>query len=325
MVLIISEQNDFFTSRVMQWLDYYDVTKVVRVNENTEIGIEYISEKNITLNINGQPLNFDEISYYWYRRGNLNLLLDYFLDKLSNRQLKSQVKRFLQYEWQKLSEYLYYQLNKKPSLGNYGKSATNKLINLDIAQLCGLKVPKFVISNKHNVAKDFISRTDSITKPIGEVLPIYLKNGHYKMLTSGVSADKLLDDNPAFPSQYQQKILKAYEIRTFIVHDELYSMAIYSQCNNKTCIDYRNYDFTHMNRMVPYKLPISIQKQLISFMGEVGLDTGSIDLIKSIDGDYYFLEVNPAGNIEMVSDSCNYNIEKRIAEIIRDECEKKDC
>ena len=53
-------------------------------------------------------------------------------------------------------------------------------------------------------------------------------------------------------------------------------------------------------------------------MHEVELDTGSIDFILTPKKEYIFLEINPAGNIEMVSEPCNYYIEKRIAEQILD-------
>mgnify|MGYP002409732890 FL=1 len=48
------------------------------------------------------------------------------------------------------------------------------------------------------------------------------------------------------------------------------------------------------------------------------LDTASFDLIKTKSGEYIFLEVNPFGNIEMINETCGYEIDKRFAEIILD-------
>ena len=48
------------------------------------------------------------------------------------------------------------------------------------------------------------------------------------------------------------------------------------------------------------------------------LDTASFDLIKTKSGEYVFLEVNPFGNIEMINETCGYEIDKRFAEIILD-------
>ena len=94
-------------------------------------------------------------------------------------------------------------------------------------------------------------------------------------------------------------------------------MAIFSQNNPKTKIDYRNYDRKKPNRFVPYKLPGKIEMAIGKMMNELQLNTGSLDLIKSNkNGKYYFLEVNPAGQFGMVSFPCNYNLHKIVAEYL---------
>ena len=49
-------------------------------------------------------------------------------------------------------------------------------------------------------------------------------------------------------------------------------------------------------------------------MQKAHLTTGSIDLIKSVDGEYIFLEINPIGQFGMVSNPCNYPLERKVAE-----------
>ncbi|HQB76850.1 MAG TPA: grasp-with-spasm system ATP-grasp peptide maturase, partial [Tenuifilaceae bacterium] len=56
--------------------------------------------------------------------------------------------------------------------------------------------------------------------------------------------------------------------------------------------------------------------KLNKLMKELGLDTGSIDMIVTEKREFIFLEVNPIGNIEMVSKNCNYPIERDIAKHI---------
>ena len=65
-------------------------------------------------------------------------------------------------------------------------------------------------------------------------------------------------------------------------------MAVFSQENNKTAQDFRNYDQDNPNRTVPYKLPVRIISKLTRLTRKLSLNTGSIDLIRSIDGEYYF-------------------------------------
>jgi len=215
--------------------------------------------------------------------------------------------------------FIFYNLQQKKSLGNFFRSTTNKLINLSIAKECGLEIPETFISESAsdllNVQKSF----PVITKPIGEIMPIHFQEGYYRMLTTDIPKDISASENFLYPVLLQEKIEKQFEIRIFVMYEKIYAMAIFSQRNTKTDIDYRNYDRDNMNRMVPYILPMDIQQKILNFMRKTGLDTGSVDMIKTPDNRYVFLEVNPAGNIEMVSDPCCYNIEKIIAETIKNE------
>ncbi|CEJ68525.1 hypothetical protein BN1195_00813 [Chryseobacterium oranimense G311] len=45
--------------------------------------------------------------------------------------------------------------------------------------------------------------------------------------------------------------------------------------------------------------------------------TGSIDMIKGRDGNYYFLEVNPSGQFRMTSLPCNYNLHFEVAKFLK--------
>lgn len=75
-------------------------------------------------------------------------------------------------------------------------------------------------------------------------------------------------------------------------------MAILSQNNPKTQIDFRNYDVDLPNRVVPFRLPDSLTQKLIKLMQRINLNTGSVDGLYS-SGDYYFLEINPVGQFGM--------------------------
>lgn len=316
MILIISENNDLTTNRVIEWLHVKDIQYITRINEDDQVRVKEINLKtgNIILEINSGIINLSNVDFFWYRRGSLNTFLDEI--KTEDIRLKNQLYQFLNMEWMICRNYIIHYLQEKPSLGNYHKSATNKLINLNIAQKCGLDIPDTIISDDSETLKYFRDRQPAITKPISEAMAVYQGNGHYNILTSEVSKEDLVGENLKFPMLLQEKIDKEYEIRSFVLKKKIYSMAIFSQENEQTCIDYRNYDHSKMNRMIPYSLPKEIELRILLFMEQIGLDTGSIDLIRTKDNKYIFLEVNPAGNIEMVSDRCNYMIEKDIAKLI---------
>ncbi|KAF2516652.1 ATP-grasp domain-containing protein [Flavobacterium foetidum] len=92
-------------------------------------------------------------------------------------------------------------------------------------------------------------------------------------------------------------------------------MAIFSQSNPQTRLDFRAYDWDNPNRFIPYQLPEHIEAKIEMLMKNLNLNTGSIDLIKSsTNGDYYFLEVNPSGQFGMTAFPCNFPLHKIVAE-----------
>ena len=116
-----------------------------------------------------------------------------------------------------------------------------------------------------------------------------------------------------FPSLFQELVEKEYELRVFYINRTFYSMAIFSQLDKQTSIDFRNYNRQKPNRTVPYQLPLHIEKKLLQLIDHFEFTTGSIDIIKSISGEYIFLENNPVGQFGMTSSPCNYRLEKIVA------------
>lgn len=121
------------------------------------------------------------------------------------------------------------------------------------------------------------------------------------------------------PSLLQEYIDKDYEVRSFYLKGAIYSMAILSQANSNTAIDFRKYDVVRPNRYVPYKLPDVLEKKMKTIMDLLKLVCGSFDIVKSTGGSYYFLEINPYGEFELLSRSCNYNLEYKYAKAVYEE------
>lgn len=177
-----------------------------------------------------------------------------------------------------------------------------------IAQKYGLTIPKFIITNN----LDNLDSENYISKPLSEATHFLTKNFVYTMYTKKIRSIK----EKFLPSLFQENIQKKYEIRSFFIENTFFSMAIFSQNDKQTQVDFRKYNFNKPNRNIPYKLPTEIEDKLKKLMNELQLKTGSIDIIKGNDGEYYFLEVNPVGQFGMTSKPCNYNIEKVISNIL---------
>jgi len=92
-------------------------------------------------------------------------------------------------------------------------------------------------------------------------------------------------------------------------------MAVFSPNNEAETVDIRKSGYSK-GRNAPYKLPEIFEQKLLALMKILGVETGSLDIIKAIDGEFYLLEINPVGIFENVSYNCNYNLEKIIAEYL---------
>ena len=156
-----------------------------------------------------------------------------------------------------------------------------------------------------------------LTKSISDSFSFSYKNKQYFHLTESLNREDIIEkDNTFFPSLFQNEIPKLCEIRSFYIDKKFYSMAIFSQLEKQTRIDFRNYNYLKEQRIALFELPENIKEKLKQLMISLKLDTGSIDLIYTKNNDFIFLEVNPVGIFDMISRPCNYYLEKIISEYL---------
>ncbi|MBW6484307.1 MAG: grasp-with-spasm system ATP-grasp peptide maturase [Vicingaceae bacterium] len=308
MILIVSNNKEKSTSDVIEWLLYYGVefeliskTKPITINYSNRNGIEIKTS-------NRKTINFKDVKSFWYRRGKFyaaNKIYQDVTNYIVNHELE---------EWNKINELLMLFLKAKKGIGSYFVNDINKNYVLHIASTVGLKTPKTLITNSKKDVIAFFGKERIINKTIADVMSLKENNKFYTNKTIEIKA-KLLSTN-FYPSLFQELLEKKYELRVFYLKGMFYSCAIFSQSNEKTMIDFRNYDYQKPNRYVPFSLPVEIKKKLELLMKKIKLDTGSIDIIVTPANEFYFLEVNPVGQFGMVSTTCNYYLEKVIAETL---------
>ena len=209
-------------------------------------------------------------------------------------------------------------IKNKLQLPNITSAHVNKLHVLRVAQSVGLFVPNSIITNNKKDLMNFYYKNNEqvITKPLYE--NIFFEEDKQVFFYNNHMISTILDSlpNTFFPSLFQEYVNKEYELRIFFLDGNFYTMAIFSQLDEKTRVDFRNYNEGKPNRTIPYLLPSNIEDLLRVLMEKLNLNTGSIDVIKSIQGHYYFLEVNPVGQFGMTSHPCNYFLEKEIANFL---------
>ncbi len=318
MLNIYTNNKDGTTDRVIEYIRYLSGVEIQRLNNDN-----FYSDINIDLNNdnhviqlssedgNTKCFNENDLGVGWYRRGSIGIKLP-----VSKIGLHHKVQNHLSEELNYLRDYIYHN---SIDLGSRIKEINNnRLHNFVLARKCGLNIPSTKITTSKKELVEFWKKHDKIiTKPIHNGYLSFEQDGT-KYSCNGVEVvtnTHLENLSERFsPSLFQEYIEKEIEIRVFVIGAEMYAMAIFSQNDEQTKYDFRNYNREKPNRNVPFKIDDQLKVKLLSFMKEADLDTGSIDLILTPNGRYYFLEVNPTGQFQWLSRECNYNIEKRIAE-----------
>lgn len=310
MILIKSSHKDVSTFQVAEWLLSFkkkftiicetDIIDSVNYSYN-----EYGQQITCLETTTGKKFDTKSVDSFWYRRGK------FVYKGAGQSDLSKEISENLKNEWDALNNEIFRQLESKPSLGSYFGRIPNKLEVLSIAAKIGLRIPKTLITDNCNDVINYFGNGDVISKTISEVLYYVDQDTVYTNKTVLVDISNLPEK--FYPSLFQERIKKKYEIRSFYMKGKFYSMAIFSQLDSKTEIDYRNYNYIKPSRSVPYRLNPSLEYSLTQLMEDLMLNTGSIDLIVSESGEIFFLEVNPNGQFGMVSDPCNYYLEKQIA------------
>lgn len=326
MILLLSKDFDSSTNDVIDWLYHYE-QPFKRINGEDYLKANFSYQYEISNNAENVlsigDIHLNTITAIWYRRWiTYNFT---FKDALENIDAKyktaiADVKNNLVQETRKSYKPFFEFLKKsnKKSLPLMSSLVINKVDVLENAKEEGINIPDSIVCNTKSALLEFKKKhTSIITKPLSEVITYEGEDKLYYTRTVLIGSDEIesLEDE-FFPSFFQKYIEKEIEIRSFYLEGEFYSMAIFSQADEQTKIDFRDYNDEDPNRTVPFNLPKVLEEKLHKLMVRLKLNTGSLDLILSPNGTFYFLEVNPVGQFGMTSYPCNYYLEKKIAQAL---------
>jgi glutathione synthase/RimK-type ligase-like ATP-grasp enzyme len=217
-------------------------------------------------------------------------------------------------------------LHQKKCLGRFGKLNYNKITFLEVCKELSIPIPKSLFTTRK---KEFVSflqiHEEVIVKSIAN-------NFHHRLSmtdeseiwqkgTTHLLKEKDIDQIPeTFSlSLFQEKLEKEYEVRILYLAGKIFSQAIFSQTTDQSKIDYREGLGDTQMRQCNYLLPPKIQNSIPPLMDALGLNIGCIDVVKTLSGEYVFLEVNPSGIFTDMMDHCNYDMHFEIAKFLKDE------
>ena len=297
MILIFTRKQDTHTDEVIKLLSKKDI-KVFRLNSE-----DILSKYKVNLSIPKDGLWEGEIvdqldrildlkqqKVAWLRKPDFNFFGDHPDKSAEEFFAESETKAFI--------NSIYSLPNIKwinpPFIANGAKVKFQQLL---LANKMGIKTPKTIITNQPELAKEFfVSCGEEVL-----IKSIYTANVTIDGLNQAIPSRKIGNDQfyPNYqnislcPTQLQEYVEKAFELRITIIGQKVFAVKIDSQVNEETKIDWRLH--TKMNPHSIYELPDHIEKFCIDFLNKQGLVYGAMDFIVTPQGEYYFLENNPFG------------------------------
>lgn len=271
------------------------------------------NEWKVYLDYQGVRVSIHDVEAVWYRRShNLGSGLSNVLDKEFLSSAYGEVRTTL---FGMLESLNCFQISK---FSQY-RRLDSKEEQMKIASHLGLKVPETCITNNPQEAKRFVQeRPNGVISKMQSSFAIMRDGVENVVFTNLVKEEDLEDiDTLQFcPMQFQEKLEKKLELRITIVGDEVFAFAIDSQKTENAKLDWRKEGIALITDWVPYELPLNIKEKLLQMMDIYQVNYGAIDIIVTPEDEYYFLEINSAGEFFWLDRLIDGAISEQIANVL---------
>jgi hypothetical protein len=168
------------------------------------------------------------------------------------------------------------------------RTAGRKIVQLETALRSGFAIPETLITNDPDEARSFVeSRPGAV---------VYKRTGTGRAeftetrIVTRADFDRLATIRSA-PTTFQDYIVADCDLRVVWIDGFEWTVRIDSQAGVGR-VDSR---LDTSVAFTPGRLPAAVSKSLATLMGALGLTFGVLDIRLGVDGEYYFLEVNPQG------------------------------
>lgn len=197
------------------------------------------------------------------------------------------------------------------------RQAASKPRQLRIAQRCGLRVPRTLITNSPEQVRAFYDEVGGqmITKMLVS-LTTGMTPSAMTFRTTAVQPEDLdaLDGLRHCPMIFQERIEKRSELRIAWVAGQALAGAVHAP--ERT--DWRTSDPAEVRWTPAPPLPPAVARSLRALMEALGLAFGAIDMICTPAGELVFLEVNATGEWGMLERDLGLPISAAIADALLD-------
>lgn len=319
-VLIVTSKEDSHADLVIYKLNQRNLQdRVIRLNTedlwlNTEISTNG-SNFEVKILDSQRSFNSEEILSVWFRRPK----------EIEVSHIEEGTSAFIKSQCTALLRGLYFcthdtarWVNPLPSLHR----ARIKLQQIKLAKNLGMKTPKTLVANNPQEVLNFFEQVPKVcTKSLdeasfeidGHIFPLYTHIVNLHEVKENLESIKIC------PTLFQEYIEKLYELRVNVIGDQIFALAMYSQDNELSQIDFRGLAPAKMKQEL-VEIPDTLKTQIFQFVKHQGLAFSAMDFIVTPDYQYIFLENNCNGQWQWVDQLA----EGKLSEAMIDLLLKKD-
>jgi glutathione synthase/RimK-type ligase-like ATP-grasp enzyme len=315
-VLILSNSNDIDSTILGIFLAKNGIN-YTRINQedfykNITIGLKLCSkESSYKMFLNGVELLVDNIDLVLRRDLSLddhNFSTNNFKQKYTVQQWNS----FLNGMFQKLS---------CPWINTLDSTnrSEDRFTVMQFAKQSGFRIPDTIISNDGAELKRFyVEHNGQVISKVLNHHNIASTGNRYSIFSHFVTKEdiSLLDDLEPCPFIFQEMINRTREVRITLVGSELFATELDLTDTKAPLYDIHRIGVDNI-RKYAISLPDEYKKKCIDLINSLGLTYGTIDLIQSIDDEYYFLEVNSVGDWYWIEKCTQQPITQAIVNMIK--------
>ncbi len=197
-------------------------------------------------------------------------------------------------------------------------AAHNKLRQLRVASEVGFAIPKTLVTNKADSAREFFQQVNGkMVSKLLTALSRTMESTSFFLYTNTVKEEDLLDAESLryCPMVFQEQIPKQSELRVVYVNGNVFVGALDAAVYGASKVDWRR-PGVEVGSWQHHELPDEVVRRLKAFMGKFGLLFGALDFILTPSGEYVFLEVNPIGEWGMLERDLDLPIASAIADAL---------
>jgi glutathione synthase/RimK-type ligase-like ATP-grasp enzyme len=311
-IIIITEENDAHADPVLMRLRELGHptmrlhTQEIPLSASFSLKLDGSSLRG-TIRNRKQEVNIDDVRSIWWRRPTRSKLPE-GLSKRESRFFHREVRHALRGLWTSMDCYWM-------SFPDDIVRASWKPAQLKRAAELGFEIPRTLITSSPNEARDFheqcggrmifkvmsdpflgLERDGAITEKeitTPELFEPKNVDTAFATLIDKQMLDSHLDEIANAPCQFQQYIEKKSELRVTIIGDQIFVAEIDSQAQERTRIDWRHYDVPMIVR--EGHLPEAMIRRCLAFVRGYNLQYSAMDIIRTPDDRFVFLENNPNG------------------------------